>query len=305
MTEKTLLDSLQYVEDALVEEAAEYRPRRRSFRKWAVPAACLALVLGAGLILRSVRPAAQGTDAPPILLPTHRSGAEPVLSENGGRITGSGLSVVWPGPGETAVSPGGLVVVPGDPAPQLEPPAEPTVFAWSDIVHPLYSEQERAEVILVGRPLTEEQVEACAPGLLPEWAEEVSGSGSYRLADGSGGLAYVQMSVGRGETEEPCTVTLREAAENADVSRLTGEDLPTMNGQGYRAFREYFRTGDGERVTITVAFLREKILYTLSANVPTEAEDSAARDLRDLLLAYTKTESVPDLESFAYSGGGD
>ena len=289
MTEMKILESLQYVEDELVEEAAEYRPaHRKPLRTWGGLAACLVLLLGAGLLARSAfasrsQPAAPGGP-----------GAGPASA-----VTERPVDI----PGQDAPVPGG---VPGPSANQGLDPA-PGVFAWTSdpSVSPPGEDAAQAYVVLVGRELTAEEVKACAPGIRLEWMEDFSGSAAYRLADGSGGLAFAQLEVSHAELGNRYRISLREATEqNMAASGLTGT-LPSMDGQGYRAQREYYAGADGERVMILVSFVREGILYTLDADVPEAEETPAALDLRDLLLAYAGTHSAPDLGSFRYSGGQD
>lgn len=289
MTEMKILESLQYVEDELVEEAEEYRPaHRKPLRTWGGLAACLVLLLGAGLLARSAfasrsQPAAPGGP-----------GAGPASA-----VTERPVDI----PGQDAPVPGG---VPGPSANQGLDPA-PGVFAWTSdpSVSPPGEDAAQAYVVLVGRELTAEEVKACAPGIRLEWMEDFSGSAAYRLADGSGGLAFAQLEVSHAELGNRYRISLREATEqNMAASGLTGT-LPSMDGQGYRAQREYYAGADGERVMILVSFVREGILYTLDADVPEAEETPAALDLRDLLLAYAGTHSAPDLGSFRYSGGQD
>ena len=289
MTEMKILESLQYVEDELVEDAEEYRPaHRKPLRTWGGLAACLVLLLGAGLLARSAfasrsQPAAPGGPG---------TGPASAVTERPADI-----------PGQDAPVPGG---VPGPSANQGLDPA-PGVFAWTSdpSVSPPGEDAAQAYVVLVGRELTAEEVKACAPGIRLEWMEDFSGSAAYRLADGSGGLAFAQLEVSHAELGNRYRISLREATEqNMAASGLTGT-LPSMDGQGYRAQREYYAGADGERVMILVSFVREGILYTLDADVPEAGEIPAALDLRDLLLAYAGTHSAPDLGSFRYSGGQD
>lgn len=289
MTEMKILESLQYVEDELVEDAEEYRPaHRKPLRTWGGLAACLVLLLGAGLLARSAfafrsQPAAPGGPG---------TGPASAVTERPADI-----------PGQDAPVPGG---VPGPSANQGLDPA-PGVFAWTSdpSVSPPGEDAAQAYVVLVGRELTAEEVKACAPGIRLEWMEDFSGSAAYRLADGSGGLAFAQLEVSHAELGNRYRISLREATEqNMAASGLTGT-LPSMDGQGYRAQREYYAGADGERVMILVSFVREGILYTLDADVPEAEETPAALDLRDLLLAYAGTHSAPDLGSFRYSGGQD
>ena len=129
---------------------------------------------------------------------------------------------------------------------------------------------------------------------------EVSGASRFytvfpsRLADGSGGLSEVQLRVSHGERQ--IGIALREATEERLAALGLEGTLPTMDGQGYRAWRQYC-TRDGEEwVQVQTAFVKPPVLYTLDTAVPAAEEDAAALDLRDLLLAYART-PVPDLGS--------
>lgn len=293
MTGKKILESLQYAEDELVEEAAEYRSsQRKPLRTWGGLAACLFLLLGAWLLLnlRLALKSAPANHEDPGAGEEYRVTPEPKTTQRPADIPGAPV-------------PGG---VPDSSANQGLDPV-PEVFAWTSdpSVSPPGEDAAQAYVVLVGRELTAEEVKACVPGIRLEWMEDFSGSAAYRLADGSGGLAFAQLEVSHAELGNRYRISLREATEqNMAASGLTGT-LPSMDGQGYRARREYYAGADGERVMILVSFVREGILYTLDADVPEAEETPAALDLRDLLLAYAGTHSAPDLGSFRYSGGQD
>ncbi len=272
----TMLEGLQYVEDDLILEAEQVKPlRRRPLRKWGGLAACLALLAGIGLLVR------------PLLTPQPETGGEDraallrsIAAAQDTEGIHYALNVTYP-------------PSPTEPPPQLEPPAKPSVFAWSDVVHPIYT-GEAAEVILVGRALSEAELTACTPETPPGWAETFTGWASFRLADGSGGLSEVQLRVSHGERQ--IRIALREATEDRLAALDPEGTLPTMDGQGYRAWRQYY-TQDGEEwVQVQTAFVKPPVLYTLDTAAPAAEEDAAALDLRDLLLAYART-PVPDLES--------
>lgn len=273
----TMLEGLQYVEDDLILEAEQGKPlRRRPLRKWGGLAACLALLAGLGLLVRPLltpQPETVGEDRTALL----RSIAAAQDTEG----IHYALKIVTYPPSPT------------EPPPQLEPPAKPTVFAWSEVVHPIYT-GEAAEVILVGRALSETELEACTPETPPGWAETFTGWASFRLADGSGGLSEVQLRVSHGERQ--IGIALREVTEERLAALGLEGTLPAMDGQGYRAWRQYY-TQDGEEwVQVQTAFVKTPVLYTLDTAVPAAEEDAAALDLRDLLLAYART-PVPDLGS--------
>ncbi len=321
MTGKKILESLQYVEDELVEEAAEYRPpRRKSLRTWGGLAACLVLLLGAALLAgRALAPGRCSLAADPVgpgAGPASAVAERPIDIPGGENAPVPGGVPADPGapgagpaaavterpidiPGQYAPVPGGVPGDPGDPAPA------PEIFAWSSdpSLSPPGEASTQAYVILVSQELTAEQVKACAPGIRLAWMADFSGYAAYRLADGSGGLDYIQMDVAHEELGNRYRIFLQAATEeNLATSGLTGS-LPSMDGQGYRAQRESYAGADGERVMILVSFVREGILYTLNADVPKAEETPTAVDLRDLFLAYAGTHSAPDLSSFSYTGG--
>ena len=288
MTEMKILESLQYVEDELVEEAKEYRPvHRKPLRTWGGLAACLVLLLGVGLLARSAfasrsLPAAPGGPG---------AGPASAVTERPADI-----------PGQDAPVPGG---VPGPSANQGLDPA-PGVFAWTETDAMPYAGMDTADVFQAGEPLTAEEADACAPEVrLEEWMEDFSGHAVYKLADGSGGLAGVELRVTHGERGITYRITLRTAAEQAlQYFGLDTDALPVLNGQRYRACRERYAGGDGERTSLLLTFVRKEVLFTLSADVPAEAEDAAAQDLLLLFQSYVRTGAVPDLGNFRYSGGG-
>ena len=315
MTGERILNSLQYVEDSLVEEAADYRSPRRTIGKWGGLAACLALLLGAALLAgRALAPGRCSLAADPESPgagPASAVAEQPADSPGGKNAPVPGgfqADPEAPGAGpasavpeQPADSPGQTAPVPGNPG---EPAPVPDMFAWWETDVLPYAGVDTADVFLVGEDLTEEQIKACAPEIRPEWMKDLTGHAVYRLADGSGGLAGVELHAANEDRGISYRISLREATEqNRSVFGLDTGTLPSFDDQGYRAYREHYARGDGECTAILAVFVREGVLYTLSADVPVERENDAAQDLRDLLLAYAGTRNVPDLGSFRYSGG--
>ena len=295
-----LLESLQYVEDGLLEEAeAPARKGSPRLRRGAV-AACVAALACGGLLLRG----ALESRAEPGVFVTAGPAGSVFLPEPTGYIPLPQYTGEDPGHAQSGIRPmntprpGTPVGTPGDLTPPPER-GEPEVFAYSYFVDKPGLAEDADGIILVGQELTEAQLTACTPGERLTWMEGFTGSAVYRLADGSGGLNGVELSVAReGRTYR---VTLREAtAERLAAFGLDGETLPMMDGQGYAAFRDAYVREDGERVSILAAFEKAGVLYTLAADVPGEEEKAAAIDLRDLFLAYERMETAPDLGSFAY-----
>ncbi len=339
MTGMTVFQSLQYVEDKLLEEAEEKQDRGQGqgtvlclakkeertgktesrplsslprWVRWGGIAACLVLLIGAALVwpvpqLTRTYLSQPLTHGPEVYfspqpsgyvnLPAVQTTVQPAGSAQGG---------IWPDPDYTAPPPGTEVGTPGDLGPYMEQPAEPEVFLWTEqLPASKTGDSVTGEVILVGQGLTQEQVAACAPENRLGWMEDFSGSATYKLADGSGGLLCVDLYVTHEELGSTCRITLLEATPSRlEAFGLDGERLPSWDGQGYSAFREYYDRGDGERVSILVAFEKEGVLYTLKTDAPAELEKYAAIDLRDLLLGYVGTHYAPDLGSFVYAPEG-
>ena len=298
MNGETLLESLQDVEDVLLEEAEAPVSGSGRRRRWGALAACAAVLVCGGLLLRGTL--GQGTLPPSgvTALPVSLSIPEPTGYVNlpNVQITAS------PGaarPGTTVVTPtpGGREATPGD----MEP-AEPEVFCWvENVPMPYPGADDAGGVILVGRELTEEEYATCAPAQREEWMENFTGSAIYRLADGSGGLNGVELSVTHADLGTTCHITLRKATpERLAAFGLDRDNLPLIDGECYAACREYYDRGDGERVSILVAFVREDVLYTLYTDVPAEEKNAAAMDLYRLFLGYVNAPIAPDLDSFVY-----
>ena len=285
MTSMQLFESLQYLDDALLEEtpARSAAPRRR-WLGWGV-AACLALTVGAAALLYLPAPVMNGRTEPGTASPEQAAGTA-----------------------ETArpVEPGGV------PGPGAAPDAAPVpdVLAWNEV-----DETRRAVagdvagVMMVAEPLTEAQRAACSPEIKLEWMGDFDGFADYYLKDGAGGLAYIEMTVTHPGVSS-YTVRLRDADTPEPPSCLSTvretDRAGCYGGQEYRAYRLHYLHGEGDPrenppeawTEMQVVFEREGVVYTLTAAVPQALEDAAATDLRDLLLAYAGTHAVPDLSAF-------
>ena len=311
----TLLESLQYVDDALLAEAEAPVSRPVPWRRWGAIAACAALLVCGGLLLRGAlegrtAPAAGATAGPAhfVFLPEPTGYVSLPQYTEGAQAGAKPVNTPRPEPQEAT---------PGD----LTPPPErgkPEVFSY-DVEHPAYFSRldpgeglviYGAGPILVSRDLTAEEFAACAPERLPAWAEVQCAYAMYALADGSGGLQLVGLQL-RDKTSDysgtMCTIQLRELTEELRESFGPEESLPSIGGQAYRATREYEERPlypEQRFVTIEVSFIKGDVLYILLVNEPGELEQTAAMALYDLFLAYLDTRTTPDLGSFVYENEG-
>ena len=286
MTAMQLLESMEFLDDALLEEreTPAASPKRRL--AW-IPAACLVIAVLA--IALTAKPRTPAADAP------HLDAPPP------GKVQSVG--------GETRpIQPVG---VPG-PAAQTASPA-PAVLAWIDVDASAAQAVDWAlkqGVMMVGEKLTAAQCRECMPEILLEWMANAEGAATYLLHDGSGGLVNVELRVTNPEWGGTTTIRIRDKdAWQVPVCDVgLDEDAPAavLNGQEYRAYRYDYFFGEGDPdetppqpwVELTVQFEKEHLEYTMLSSVPASEEDAAAADLRDLLLAYAGTHTVPDLNSY-------
>ena len=289
MTGMQLFESFQYLDDALLTEPAS-RPAARPKRwlPWAV-AACLVLAVGAAALLYKPAPILRSTPAPGVVSPEPASGS---------------------GESERPVQPGG---VPGPEAADSAP--KPTVFAWNELDVTARSPEAdlAAGVIQVSEPLTAAQTASCAPEIREAWMEDFDGFAAYYLHDGTGGLAFIEMTVRNAEWGGTYTVRLRdaEAPETPDcIVRPQPETdrVGSLNGQEYRAYRVTYSHGEGDPALsppepwteMTVVFEKENVVYSLMTDAPESEAERAAMDLQNLLLCYVGTHGTPDLDAFRY-----
>ncbi len=284
MTGRQLFQSLQYLDDALV-EASDPRPANKTvWIRLGAAAAAFVLIVGAVLVLPRLR--------------------------HGGELQPGGVSggeVNWTELPQSAAGEPQPVGVPGPDA-LLPEAAKPTVLAWNELDAPRGGlEADVAGVVMVSEPLTAAQIAACAPEIREAWMETFTGFALYYLAKGEGGLAYLEMTVANDGWGGVSTVRIRDknAPEPATcyvVPRET-DKVGSLGGQEYRAYRCSYRgAGDPQEAwtELTVIFEKENAEYTLRANVPQAHSELAAADLRDLLLCYAGTHASPDLSKFQY-----
>ena len=285
MTSIQLFESLQYLDDGLLEETPAVNARRVWLR-WGAAAACALLVAGAVLAL----PRLKNEPAP----------------ATGGEVYWTPLPQGAAGGAETPrpIQPGG---VPGPEAAEAVP--VPTVLAWNEVDGAAWTpEADVAGVMQVAEPLTAAQTAECSPEIRLDWMDDFTGYAAYYLKDGAGGLAHIEMKVtdpGVGTY----TVRLRDVNAPEMPSCYPAKEtdsVGSLNGQEYRAYRMQYYHGEGDPALnppaawteMKLVFVRENVEYTLLADVPQTLADAAAIDLRDLLLAYAGSHSVPDLSAF-------
>ena len=292
MKEMKLLESLQYLDDELLEESESASFRRN---RWAAPAAAAAcVVIAAGAVFALPRvPGTQPQPDPGYLIAVTASPA---------------------GSGETAPVPSYAPFddEPRDPAeatpapPPPGPDAEPEPLYWNDL--PELPAVLGSWYLLVGEALTEEDLAVCAPGTEERWIEGCEGYAAYIGAEGAGGLAWATVLVSAEALEDPIQVTLRDVNAPAPPSFPGGLPGPEeahagrVNDQEYRAFRCYYEDGEGEkRVWLAAVFEKEGVEFTLGADVPEAQEKTAGMDLHWLIVSYSRT-PAPDLGGFAFRG---
>lgn len=293
MTDMQLFEAMQYLDDALLEERPAPGQRRVWLRRGAA-AACLLLAAGAALL------------ALPQLctLPIPTAQPTPVCSSPfpTAQIPASGADGI-----ARPIQPGG---VPGPGASESVP--TPDALAWNDIDAARAAERTGADVagvMMVSEPLTKAQLAACTPEIRLDWMDGFDGFAAYYLKDGAGGLAYIEMKVAHPGVGE-YTVRLRDAdtpeAPGCLCAVRETDHTSFYGGQEYRAYRLRYLHGEGDPAEtppeawseMQVVFEKEGVVYTLTAAVPEAQELCAAVDLKDLLLAYVGTHSVPDLSRF-------
>ena len=283
MTGNQLFESLQYLDDALVEES-EARPANKTVRlRWAAAAAVVVVIAGAALALPRLRKPEPGGV----------SGTEVFFTQLPQKAKGD-------------PQPGGVpqpVGVPGPDAATAAP--EPDGLAWNDLDRSRKSiGTDVAGVAMVSEPLTKAQTAACAPEILEAWMAQFDGCAAYYLKDGAGGLAYIELSVVNAAWGGTCTVHIkdRDTPDPAScfvVAPLETDKVEHIGGLTYRAYRLRYEMYPSEPWTeLTVEFEKENVAYTLRANIPAARSELAEADLRDLLLCYAGTHNAPDLSQF-------
>jgi len=290
MTSEQLFDSLQYLDDDLIEVGETHTKKRRFWLKWGCTAACLVLLAGAALYASHGRTKPAGYIEQPV------SGGSEVNFQTERPIQPVGV------PGTNAAM---------EPAPGMADPV-PEILAWNDVEEsPAQADWALEQgVIMVGEKLTKEQLAACMPEILLPWMENADGFATYLLHDGSGGLANVELQVTNPDWGGVSTVRIRDRDAWQMPECIVGMDeeekVSAWNGLEYRAYRHRYDYGEGDPkenppeswVELTVKFGKEDLEYTILSSVPCTEEQSAALDLRDLLLAYSGTHYVPDLSGF-------
>ena len=287
MTGEQLFESLQYLDDAVLELPDARALPKRQWLRWGAAAACLVLLAAAVFALPRWRRAA-------VPEPGGDPGTEVFWTELPQRVSGDPQPVGVPGPGAV-----------------LPEAAEPTVLAWNELDETRGSlEADMAGVAMVSEPLTAAQTAACAPEIREAWMAQFNGYATYYLHKGEGGLAYLDLTVTNAAWGGESRIRIRDkdAPEYYDciVWQPETDKVGSYGGQEYRAYRYTYYHGEGDPdlnppeawTELTVIFEKENVEYTLRANVPEAHAELAAMDLRDLLLAYAGTHGAPDLSAF-------
>lgn len=287
MTSRQLFNSLQYLDDALV-EVPDTRPTNKTvWIRWGAAAAVFALIVGAVFALPRLR---------------HNGEPQPV------GVPGGELN--WTEPPQSMAGEPQPVGVPGADA-LLPEAAKPTVLAWNELDEARASYQaDVAGVAMASEPLTAAQTAACTPEIQEEWMTQFNGIAYYYLKGGAGGLAYIELTLQNAAWGGNSTIRIRDKdtpdPPQCYVQVRETDHVGSYGGQEYRAYRLNYLHGEGDPATnppeawteLTVVFEKENVVYTLYANVPQTQEELAAMDLRDLLLCYAGTHNVPDLSAF-------
>ena len=292
MKEMKLLESLQYLEDGLLEESESASFRRKTWAAPAAAAACLLIAAGAAFTLPRVLRTRPLPDPGWLNAVT----ASPAGSGETSRPTGA--FDLEPRPGATAAA------TPAPPPPG--PAAEPDPLYWNELTE-LPAGGGSAWYLLVGEALTEGELSACAPGTEEWWIEGCEGYATYIGAEGAGGLAWVTLLVSAEELEDPIQVTIRDT-DAPEPPRLPGLPGPEeahagrLNDQEYRAFRYRYEDGQGAaRAWLSAVFEKDGVEFNLLADVPEALEKTAGMDLHWLIAAYSRT-PVPDLGGLSFKG---
>ena len=287
MTKEQLFESFQYLDDDLIAFGEKRTGQKRVWTRWGCAAACLVLLAGATLF------AVCGTRIGRTGIPVGGKAEDAVQTQR---------------PIQRVGVPG----VPGENPPAGNDPA-PAVLAWTDTDGTAAETGDWAlkqGVCMVGEKLTAAQVRECMPEILLEWMANAEGAATYLLHDGSGGLVNVELKVTNPDWGGTSTIRIRDKdawqAPVCGVGLDEDKSAATLNGQEYRAFRHSYFSGEGDPnetppqpwVELSVSFEKENLEYTMLSAVPATEEERAACDLRDLLLAYIGTHSVPDLNSY-------
>jgi|GEM_PF-1153343 len=274
MNGDTLLRSFSYLDDDLVERSETPRAAR-PWRPWAA-AACLTLLLAAGLMLpRLLRPAAAPDPTPgPVPAPA-------------------------PDPGQTWID------RPGGPTPPTPPePADPYSYRhffswWERTALSADAAPARQYLKLAAERLTAEEYAAVLPERLFDWMRPEDTAVAEYLGDGT--LDAVTLRVGSMEHDGEITVTLMPE----DGARARYLDA-------YRAaldVHESEQIETGDRVTAWVirangwadlcaVFARDGVRWQFTTSLP-EAELGRDRfcDVGDLVYCFAAS-ATPDLSRF-------
>lgn len=168
-----------------------------------------------------------------------------------------------------------------------------------------------AGVVMVGEPLTAEQLARCAPERLPEGLRVTGSGASYYLMDGSGGLAWVELRFAREGLTNPIQMKLwmpeRPPHYDCVLEPIPEEtEAGVLEGLSYRAYQYAYLHGEGDPeenpperwLSLSLRFARCGAEYQLVCETPEREEQSARDTLSALLRAYAESETGPELDGF-------
>ena len=304
MTSKQLFETMQYLDDTLVDVPDTSKTRPKRYLYWGAAAACLIAAIGVAFTLPRVR---EAWDTTAFVLDgdTEISGESTVIPDvRNAHVRESSLTQ----PPQSAGT-GNAPERGGVPGPGTEEAPKPAVLAWNE--RDSAPVEVDMSVIMVGEPLTAAQSAACAPEIRLEWMEDFDGFATYYLKDGAGGLAYIELTV-HDSLGVSYTIQIRDRdairMPSCGIEQLDTDKVGSIDGQEYRAYRTAYYHGEGDPnlyppelwTDMAVIFEKENMEYTLSVNVPQTMEECSALELLDLLRCYAGTHHAPDLSQFHY-----
>ena len=295
MTKEQLFDSLQYLDDDLLTERGEAKPRGKVWlrRGVAAAAACLVLIVGAVL-------------AYPRWMQTWIQGQQSAEKTIQVQQCGPAVTAEQPAPtaliGQTAQGepqPGGVS------GPQADTEPKPTTLAWTDVKADSFRD-ETANYTPGDEELTAEQLKACMPEILVPWMDDWSGAAHYSLWRDSSTLLFVELTVSNSGWDGHISVYLHSKGGVYPTYVFSDADhvkKASLNGLEYRAYRwTPVWAGQEEYTLLKLLFEIDDVEYAVYTVAPAANAEQAELDLMQLLLCYAGTHNAPDLSGFRYGG---
>ena len=296
MKPETLFESMEYLDDSILEESETPISIRRTWKRWAAAAACICVV-GAGVFAS-------------LHLGNGIRWNDPLEAVAPNPIYTTPIPMPDPNPsGENAYL---IDPIPdkGTPPQVSEDVLQHPSLAWNDMEQPAASVADMS-VMMVSEPLTGQQLAMTAPDTPPAWLEFSDGYACYYLHDGSGGLQSINLTAKNSLRGIDATVQILNPATPYYYGTCIMEPEPetvagSYEGLQYTAYQYSYLHGEGDPklypptqwLTLRLEFLRGDVSFRLSAEVPAEKETDAKNALADILYCYAHSESVPDLNSF-------